>query len=136
MKPPPGAPPVTRVTRREAKALLATSRWWEDSEVTKVVGLESYVNAEGHSLVLLPGTRSGANLSHDREAVLRYALLIRAMPPEHMLEGRFLYGESFPTEVPRLVDQLAVLTGLTRSALDGTEESLVQVERALSRKGG
>src|SRR5688572_12561205 len=136
MKPLPGAPPEVRVTRRQAKAMLATGGWRQDPEMTKVIGLDCFSNDTGQSLILLPGTRSGANVCDDRAALLRYSLAVRARPPEHMLQGLFPYGESFPAEVPKLIDQLASVTGLKRSMLDGTEESLVRVERAFSKKGG
>src|SRR3954471_4262268 len=107
MKEPPGAPPEVRITRREAKAMLAAGGWRKDPEMTKVIGMECFTNDVGQSLLLLPGARAGANLCNDREALLRHALAVRAMPPEHILEDLFPFGESFPEEVPRLVAQFA-----------------------------
>jgi len=136
MKPLPGAPPEVRIARREAKAMLAAGGWRPDPELSKVIGLECFQSDRGQAMILMPGKRSGANLCEDRAALLRYSLAERARPPEHMLEGLFPCGESFPAEISKLIDQLAVDTGIARSDLDGTEESLLRVERAFSRRGG
>jgi hypothetical protein len=131
----PEEPKEYRVTKREAKALLATGGWRNDPEMTKAVGFEAFVNGSGQSMVLLPG-RMGADLCDDRAARLRYYLAIRAMPPQHVLEGLFPYGEFFPQEVPRLVAQLATETGLAPADLNGGVESLEKVERVLRKKPG
>src|SRR5262245_43680998 len=124
-----------RVTKREAKALLATGGWQKDAELTKVTGFDAYRSPRGQSLLLLPG-RLGADVCDDRDAILAYYLAARAEPPTHILEGRFPYGRSFPQEVPGLIDQLARETGLERSELDCSEASLERVERTFRRKGG
>lgn len=131
----PDEPKEVRISKREATALLATSGWRSDPEITKAVGFECFANASGQSLVLLPG-RQGADLCDDRAARLKFYLALRALPPEHILTGRFPHGESFPREVPRLIDQLARDTDLDRSVLDSTEASLERVERTFRRKGG
>jgi len=128
-------PKEMRVTKREAKALLATGGWREDPELAKAAGFDAYRNARGQSLVLLPG-RLGADICDDRDAMLAYCQRVRDQPPTHILKGRFPYGRSFPREVPRLIDQLAEETGLDRSVLDCTEASLERVERTFRRKGG
>src|SRR6185295_13267249 len=120
MKPLPGAPPEVRIARREAKAMLAAGGWLPDPELSKVIGLECFQSDRGQAMILMPGKRSGANLCEDRAALLRYSLAERARPPEHMLEGLFPCGESFPAEISKLIDQLAVDTGIARSDLDGT----------------
>src|SRR3954470_19552765 len=116
-------PKELRVTKREAKAMLATGGWRDDPELTRAAGGQAFTNARGQSLVMLPG-RMGADVCDDRNAMLAYCLWVRSLPPTHIIEGRFPYGRTFPREVPGLVDQLAELTGLERSDLDCTEASL------------
>ncbi|HEU5219957.1 MAG TPA: hypothetical protein VFU23_14955, partial [Gemmatimonadales bacterium] len=77
-------PKEMRVTKREAKALLATGGWQKDPELTKAAGFEAYRNPRGQSLVLLPG-RLGADICDDRDAMLAYCLAARAEPPTHII---------------------------------------------------
>jgi hypothetical protein len=128
-------PKEMRVTRREAKALLATGGWRKDPELTMASGGDAFTSASGQSMVFLPG-RMGADICDDRDAMLAYCLARRSEPPRHLLQGLFPYGEAFPREVPRLIDHLASQTGLARSVLEPTEEGLKKVERAFRQKGG
>jgi hypothetical protein len=128
-------PPLMRVTKQQAKALLAAGGWRHDPELTRASGDDSYRSTTGQALVFLPG-RMGADICDDRDAMLAYCLAARAEPPKHILEGLFPYGETFPQEVPRLIAQLASDTGLALADLDRTVESLGQVERTFRRKGG
>jgi hypothetical protein len=104
-------------------------------ELTRAAGDDSYRSDTGKALMFLPG-RMGADVCDDRDAMLAWCLAVRAEPPKHILAGLFPYGETFPQEIPRLVAQLATDTGLALNELDGTIESLEQVERAFREKGG
>ncbi|MFN8530701.1 MAG: hypothetical protein U0670_19010 [Anaerolineae bacterium] len=60
-----------------------------------------------------------------------------AQKPQHILReaGRFPYGEEFPAQVPRLIDQLADLLNLSRDELDYTWASLEKVEKKIKHRG-
>lgn len=123
-----------RISKARARELLASGEWHEDPELTSVLGFDSYQNDRGQALIILAG-RTGANLCDNRDALLAYYQEAGEEPPTHLLEGRFPYDASFPEEVPRLVNVLAVVLGVERSALDMTERSLDLVEDTVRRIG-
>lgn len=127
-------PKSEHITKREAEKLLASDEWEEDREMATVIGLKSYRNSRGQSLIMLFG-RSGADLCDQRDALLDYYRSARQEPPKHLLVGRFPYDQSFPDAVPRLVDELSDTIGIQRTVLDGSEQSLDVVETAVRRIG-
>lgn len=123
-----------RVASKEIRELLARPDCVPVPDLTRP-GTEVYRLPDNHLLVVFRDSRTWGNLVEGGEKVLAELRAMREWHPQHVLEGVLPGGAHFPAEVPALVDELARAAAIPREKLDGSEASLVQIDRAVRRLG-
>lgn len=130
-------PKAHSVTRKAIQELLKDSQWIVDEELSsKVAPNKVYVHPDGRLLNAF--TFGNGKLYPKREEFNKLLQIMeenKGRGAQHILAGRFPYGEEFPQHVPQLIDDLATLLKIPRSELDGSMESLSNVEAKVKRLG-
>ncbi|HYT94902.1 MAG TPA: hypothetical protein VEL76_39660 [Gemmataceae bacterium] len=119
---------TTKVSKRKVQELLSAPGCVPETALSAAAGGEVHQLADGRVLLV---HKRGTGTLWDRNALLAS---LRRQPalPQHILTNLLPDGQRFPGRVPALVGRLAALLRLRRGELDGTEDSLRTVDRAIA----
>lgn len=123
---------VHTITRKEAKELLQRLECQLDQFLTEKFRTEAYLLPDGTVLQKSPTGKWA--IWPSRDVLVHIIEDAEANPRQHLLAAVFPNGESFPSEVPRLITELAVKLNLPVEQLDFTDKSIKRLERAVLRQ--
>jgi hypothetical protein len=118
-----------KVSKRQVQELLQTPGSEPEPAFSDTVGAEAHRLADGRILLVHD---NGTGTLCDREALLAS----QRRPPatlQHILTNLLPDARHFAEQVPALVNRLQQLLHLRRAELDGTEDSLALVDRAVAQ---
>jgi len=121
------------LTAKQVQELLKKPGWAPDPELSSGGSSPAYKHSDGRILVVFENGKG--KLGESREALLKLITAVGQQKPVHLLSGRLPQGKEFVTEVPKLIDQLAMNLGIPRNELDKSEGSLDIVDKAIKRIG-
>jgi hypothetical protein len=133
-------PAIQRLSARKVFSIFRQPGWFFAADLTAQLDEDPdlcivYKNSDGRVLELLSIYDRG-NLYesvNDWLTEKRYIESLKNQSPTSILKGRFPTGQHFIEQVPELINELAAQLGIPLEQLDGTEESLKVIDRAVQR---
>jgi hypothetical protein len=131
-------PQSRRLTKKAARELLSDTAWVKDGALSSQFSeWNVYTHPDGRIIHLSEFDQSG-RIYPSREEFDELLKIIedgKALGAQHVLAGRFPYGQDFPDHVPQLVDELATLLKIPRAELDNSYASLEKVDAKVRHIG-
>jgi hypothetical protein len=135
------------LSKKAVRELLTDSNWQPDQTLQNKLKNVSYVSntiyshPDGQVLsiygvtlngILYPSCEPFEQWLHDfAQENARH----RQQPARHLLEDRLSQGEDFPEHIPHLIEEMAKQLKLKSEQLNGSVESLMNVDKAIKRYG-
>lgn len=126
------------LSRKQIRELFEQQEWTLDEDLSEQVSKFSsiYTSIDRRVLILFNDQKGRLYPSLTEFLYfLEQGKAIQTAGPQHILKGRFPYGQDFLEHVPRLVDALAVKFRLPRETLDLTVASLEVIDQKIRRYG-